>query len=162
MTSMSKSKRSKVLAKTDGHCAYCGLKLSLVSAWNIDHAIPQAQGGSRDLSNLFPSCRSCSSRKRGRTVREFNDVLRDRARAALGTLDLATTGWGPAVMKMKWAPGCMRQIEDALSNLSLAIDNSDTQFFADDLFCEAGLRDKPRTFKFPSWLAIIKEDDDDY
>ena len=157
----SRKKRGMVFRKTDGHCAYCGVTLDPFSCWHVDHAIPQARGGSNDPGNLFPSCASCNRSKGNRTVREFNDALRNWARDALGELYIATSGYGYSSMKMKWAPGFTLEMSGALSNLSLAIDNSDTVFFADDLFCEAGLRDDPRTFKLPVYLATIKEYDSD-
>jgi 5-methylcytosine-specific restriction endonuclease McrA len=35
---MTKPKRSAILAKSNGHCAYCGIKLT--GKWQIDHMHP--------------------------------------------------------------------------------------------------------------------------
>jgi hypothetical protein len=47
----------------DGRCRYCGSLERLT----IDHVIPRCQGGRDDESNLVVACRSCNSRKGGRT-----------------------------------------------------------------------------------------------
>jgi len=40
-------------------CVYCGSKEKLT----IDHVIPLAKGGTHELKNLLPCCRSCNSSK---------------------------------------------------------------------------------------------------
>lgn len=42
-----------------GRCAYCGKYAKL----EIDHVIPANAGGSHDLSNFVPACRSCNAKK---------------------------------------------------------------------------------------------------
>lgn len=69
-----KELRSAVWNKTDGVCWYCGTKCDPFSSksnplmFSIDHFRP---GGPDDIDNLVPSCRSCNSRKRNRTLNEF-------------------------------------------------------------------------------------------
>jgi len=144
---VSPTKKSDVFAKTDGHCAYCGDIIDPFKGWSIDHAIPQVQGGSNELSNLFPSCRSCNSSKKDRNVREYNDVCRSRALRALDNLCYFIN----CEPRMHWTPAFRLKMSETLCDLSLAIDNSDTEFFADNLFCEAELRDKPRAWP---WIDI--------
>jgi 5-methylcytosine-specific restriction endonuclease McrA len=48
-------------------CFYCGKAKPLT----IDHDIPLARGGTDDIDNILPACRSCNSRKKTRTAREF-------------------------------------------------------------------------------------------
>jgi len=43
----------------DNRCLACGLKKKL----EVDHVVPLTKGGSNDLSNLQPLCRSCNSKK---------------------------------------------------------------------------------------------------
>lgn len=56
------TKKTKVAEKCSWRCAYCGCHLD----WNslcIEHVIPKSTGGSNDIENLLPSCRSCNSTK---------------------------------------------------------------------------------------------------
>ena len=149
----SRSKRNKVLAKTDGHCAYCGDGLNQFRGWTIDHAIPQAQGGSHKLSNLFPSCQSCNSSKKDRTVREYAEVCRTRRRKKLAEF-MYTLRFGP---QMKWDAVYKHEIGHVLDELVVAVDNSDVMFFADDLFCELGLRDAARTYPPPFFIDLAEK-----
>lgn len=68
------SKKEDVLAKTGGKCAYCGCDLSLRSM-TIDHIQPQSQGGTHELENLLPACKTCNTYKGGRTVEEYKKYL---------------------------------------------------------------------------------------
>jgi len=63
--------RGTVYHRTEGHCYYCGELLEPFGTWQIDHAIPQKQGGTHEIDNLIPSCRTCNLQKKGRTVEEF-------------------------------------------------------------------------------------------
>lgn len=64
-----------LLLEYQGRCAYCGGQGPLVR----DHAIPLVLGGTNDISNIVPACRSCNERK-GRMLREeFLIVMRLRA-----------------------------------------------------------------------------------
>lgn len=58
-----------VCAKTGGRCFYCGEVPP--KAVNIDHFRPLSKGGTDDLSNLFPTCRTCNSSKGGRSLEEW-------------------------------------------------------------------------------------------
>jgi 5-methylcytosine-specific restriction endonuclease McrA len=71
--SWSKGNYPDVYAR-DGHaCRYCGS-----TSWlSIDHVIPRAQGGSDEADNLVVCCRSCNSRKGGRTPSQAGMVLRE-------------------------------------------------------------------------------------
>lgn len=69
-----KDERIKVHQKYNGHCAYCGIKIE-VKDMQIDHLQPLYLGGTNDLSNLMPSCRSCNNYKRTYTLEKFRKQL---------------------------------------------------------------------------------------
>jgi len=57
----------------DGYCCrYCGQEDPPLS---IDHIVPRCQGGGDELENLAVACRSCNSRKNGRTPEQAGMVL---------------------------------------------------------------------------------------
>ena len=70
-----------IFEKTDGRCHICREKLDYKNygvigargAWEVDHSVPQAAGGSHRVSNLRPSCIFCNRSKGAsstRTARE--------------------------------------------------------------------------------------------
>lgn len=48
-------------------CFYCRQPKKL----SIDHDIPLSRGGTDDIDNILPACRSCNSKKHDRTAIEF-------------------------------------------------------------------------------------------
>lgn len=56
--------RDAVWAKSRGYCWYCGIELLPFSTFTIDHVVALANGGSNNLENLVPCCKTCNSRKR--------------------------------------------------------------------------------------------------
>ena len=67
---VNKLKFAKVYAKTEGKCAYCGAELKECEI-TIDHIQPKCKGGNSCTDNLFLCCKSCNSRKKNRTLKEF-------------------------------------------------------------------------------------------
>lgn len=61
-----------VYARDGKRCRYCGSTDRL----SIDHLIPRCQGGTDHESNLVVACRTCNSRKGGRTPEQAGMVLR--------------------------------------------------------------------------------------
>jgi 5-methylcytosine-specific restriction endonuclease McrA len=62
-------------------CRYCGRHLVTgdhlrPEAGEWDHVVPLVQGGSHTWDNVVPSCKSCNSRKGGRTPEQAGMVLR--------------------------------------------------------------------------------------
>jgi 5-methylcytosine-specific restriction endonuclease McrA len=79
--------RQKVYDKCDGHCAYCGVEITL-KQMQVDHIQPhwhtlteqeasQAKivKGSHDLDNLNPSCARCNKWKSTYSVEHFRKVV---------------------------------------------------------------------------------------
>lgn len=59
---LKKAERQQVYNKCNGHCAYCGCELEYKDM-QIDHVTPLRIGGSDELSNMLPACRSCNHYK---------------------------------------------------------------------------------------------------
>lgn len=77
----------KIYDKTDGHCHLCHKKLSFsnygksggMGAWNIEHSLPKAKGGTDNLNNLYAACIPCNiekGTKHTKTIRKRNGVTR--------------------------------------------------------------------------------------
>jgi 5-methylcytosine-specific restriction endonuclease McrA len=79
--------RQQVYDKCDGHCAYCGVEITL-KQMQVDHIRPhwhtfteqeasQAKivKGSHDLDNLNPSCARCNKWKSTYSVENFRKVV---------------------------------------------------------------------------------------
>ncbi len=68
-----------VYDKTGGYCRYCGKKIARINwgnlygkgAWEVDHSIPLARGGTDHRNNLFPACVTCNREKGTMTGAEF-------------------------------------------------------------------------------------------
>jgi len=66
--------RAKVLALTDGHCAYCHTKLPVLDGavkFAVEHVVPSSSGGPDNLANYVPSCAECNQDKMTTHVVEF-------------------------------------------------------------------------------------------
>lgn len=67
--------RAAVMAKTSGKCVYCGVVLTTVAghpnSYQADHVLSVADGGTDDIANLVPSCRSCNAKKGAKTALVF-------------------------------------------------------------------------------------------
>lgn len=57
--------RANVLRRDMSVCGYCG---SVATA--VDHIIPRSQCGTSDPSNLVAACKTCNSKKGGRTLEQ--------------------------------------------------------------------------------------------
>jgi hypothetical protein len=63
-------KKTSVLSKTQGRCAYCGTDLGECGVV-IDHVHPRALGGGNELENLLPACSPCNTSKGKKTLEQF-------------------------------------------------------------------------------------------
>jgi len=53
----------KIVLSNESLCRSCKAKGWTVVATDVDHIIPKRAGGSNDMSNLQPLCKSCHSAK---------------------------------------------------------------------------------------------------
>ncbi len=80
----------RIYDRTDGHCHICGKKLSFTNyaissdrgAWEVEHSVAKAKGGTNHPNNLFPACITCNRKKGTRTSRTAR-IQHDRKRAPL-------------------------------------------------------------------------------
>ena len=61
----------EVYARDGRICRYCGTTELLT----IDHVVPRIQGGGDEAANLVVACKSCNSRKGGRTPKQAGMTL---------------------------------------------------------------------------------------
>lgn len=71
-----KSVRELIFKKYNGKCAYCGIdldnnNLNNINYMQIDHMIPKKDY----IDNYNPSCKSCNSQKKNKTVDEYRLYL---------------------------------------------------------------------------------------
>lgn len=82
-----KINRQQVYDKYDGHCAYCGVEITL-KKMQVDHIEPHwhtfteqeairsnIKKGSHDIDNLNPSCARCNKWKSTYTLEQFRKVV---------------------------------------------------------------------------------------
>lgn len=62
--------RQMVLVRAAGHCAYCGVALTL-KTMTLDHMHPVARGGPPDLDNIVAACAACNTQKSAQPVEQF-------------------------------------------------------------------------------------------
>lgn len=62
---------NQIYDRTSGRCHICHKKLAFKNygtvgaraAWEVEHSVPQAKGGTDHLNNLYPACISCNRSK---------------------------------------------------------------------------------------------------
>lgn len=72
-----------ILAKSGGHCWYCGKPITFESRFGsmngdtfvIDHYIAKHNGGQDDYDNLVPACCSCNNLKKARDIEDFRELI---------------------------------------------------------------------------------------
>lgn len=66
--------REAVYAKYNGRCAYCGREIKYKDM-QVDHLKPKAFGGTDNMENLMPSCRTCNHYKRANSLELFRRFI---------------------------------------------------------------------------------------
>lgn len=67
---ISQNLRLSVFDKFNGSCAYCGCAIS-TDSFDVDHIKPSINGGSNELENMNPACKSCNSSKQDWDIERF-------------------------------------------------------------------------------------------
>lgn len=76
---ISRTLRARVFDKANGCCHLCGGKITASDAWDVDHVLPLALGGSDNESNFAPAHQVCH---RGKTAVDVGMIRKaDRQRA---------------------------------------------------------------------------------
>jgi 5-methylcytosine-specific restriction endonuclease McrA len=68
--------KNKVWEKTGGFCTYCHCKLlpfgsSDLNSFTVDHIVAIRDGGTNDIDNLVPACKTCNARKGSKDSRHY-------------------------------------------------------------------------------------------
>lgn len=73
---LSKAERLMIYDKCNHRCAYCGCDIEYKDM-QVDHAKPLYIGGTDELSNMLPACRSCNHYKATRGIEDFRKYIRE-------------------------------------------------------------------------------------
>lgn len=69
------AERKMIYDKMQGHCAYCGEKIT-ITKMQVDHVKSlYGEGGTDTLDNMLPACRSCNHYKGSCTLEGFREML---------------------------------------------------------------------------------------
>ncbi|HMV26885.1 MAG TPA: HNH endonuclease signature motif containing protein [bacterium] len=76
------TKLKKIFERANGRCHLCHKELALRNygiqgargAWEVDHSLPKASGGSDHLNNLLPAHISCNRRKQDDSNRKIRSA----------------------------------------------------------------------------------------
>lgn len=75
-------RRAEIFRRTDGYCHICGKKLCINNyglagrrgAWEVEHSVPRAEGGTDHPNNLYAACVACNRKKGTRSTRAARAV----------------------------------------------------------------------------------------
>lgn len=69
-----KEERKQIYQKYKGHCAYCGLPIT-IQEMQVDHIVALKRGGPDSIENANPACRMCNKYKDTLTLYDFKNWL---------------------------------------------------------------------------------------
>ena len=78
--SMSTTRRVRIFEAADGRCHLCGVKIGVGEAWEAEHRIALAAGGTDDDDNLAPAHIACHRSKTTDDAKLIAKVKRVRAK----------------------------------------------------------------------------------
>lgn len=90
-------KLTDIFERTDGHCHLCFIRLTFSNygrfgsrgAWEVEHSIPRANGGTERLNNLYAACIVCNRAKGTRATQVVRNA-RGYSAAPFSTTKRAT------------------------------------------------------------------------
>lgn len=67
----------EVWHRTNGRCCYCGKGLNPFerTGYTSEHIVARVKGGTNEVENLYPCCKSCNSQKNAKSVEEYRAYL---------------------------------------------------------------------------------------
>ena len=74
---LTKAEREAVYNMLNGHCAYCGAKITM-KQMQVDHVVPingWRESGPDTIGNMLPACRSCNHYKSRSPLESFRKSL---------------------------------------------------------------------------------------
>lgn len=88
---------SAIYDRTSGYCHLCSKKLAYTNyasagsrgAWEVEHSVPKACGGTDRMNNLYAACIDCNRSKQARSTRNCR-AQNGRSRAPLNRAARAT------------------------------------------------------------------------
>ena len=129
--------------RTNGKCHICGKKVFFVNygnpkskaAWEVEHSVPRAKGGTDYLRNLYPACIRCNREKStattrtarawyGRTRAPMSKEKREQAKQRNAMVSAGLFGFIGAIIAPWTIPGAILGIAIG-SFLGYAIDPED-------------------------------------
>jgi len=83
--SFTEEQLNDIYGRTSGYCHICHKKVAFKNygqreargAWEVEHSVPRAKGGTNHLNNLYPACIPCNRAKgtrKTKSVRAENGV----------------------------------------------------------------------------------------
>jgi len=63
---------NKTRIRTSIFCGYCGIEMHKKQV-TFDHIIPRAKGGTSEIHNLMPCCKTCNISKAAMSLEEFRE-----------------------------------------------------------------------------------------
>lgn len=60
LKSLSPHRRFAIMKRDGFRCQYCGASPSSGAVLEVDHIVPQAEGGTHEASNLITACQQCN------------------------------------------------------------------------------------------------------
>jgi 5-methylcytosine-specific restriction enzyme A len=90
---LSVKRKAELFTEHEGRCHICNGKISVGEAWDVEHPIPLANGGSDDEANWRPAHVKCHKRKTAEDAGKIAKTKRVRARHMGIRRERTMRGW---------------------------------------------------------------------
>ena len=68
---ITQKRRYAIYLRDEHSCVYCGMNITKLIDYTLDHRVPQDLGGGNETTNLVTACKCCNSVKGTKSVSEF-------------------------------------------------------------------------------------------